>query len=122
MRSHLPLDDQLNRVFYVDGTLCRLVYNRVWERCVLRREPRRIEFDHAVTLIAHGEVLWVPPEEFQRLTASTPSDTVRREHALLCAFLLSPAARRITDAELRTRLLARLNDDEMWLGHGALPR
>jgi hypothetical protein len=121
MRSHLPLDDQLNRVFYDEGSLSRLVYDRKANRCVLRREARHIDFDLAVTLIAHGELLWVPPDGFSRLSADAPVDVVMRERALLCAFLLSPAARRITRMEMRTRLLVRLNEEEAWLAHRALP-
>jgi hypothetical protein len=115
MFSHLPLDDQLNRVFYVDGALCRLVYDQPLGRCVLRREAAHIDFDHAVTLITAGELLWTPPARFERFDAGTSADAVRQEQALLCAFLRSPAGRRISHREMRTRLETRLNDDRAWL-------
>ena len=120
MFSHLPLDDRLNRVFYIDGALWRLVYAPEMGQCVLRREALHIDFNHAVTLIAAGELLWTPPQNFERLGSNTSVDAVEQEHALLCAFLRSPAGRRITRWEVRTRLETRLNDDQAWLTRRAL--
>jgi hypothetical protein len=120
MFSHLPLDDQLNRVFYMEGGLWRLVYAKALGRCVLRREAVHIEFDHAVTLIEAGKLLWTPPEDFECLDVSTSTDAVQQEHALLCAFLRSPAGRRISHWGMRTRLETRLNDDRAWLARRAL--
>jgi hypothetical protein len=120
MLTHLPLDDQLNRVFYIEGGLWRLVYAFALGRCVYRREAPHIELDHAIKLIADGELLWTPPATFERFDAGTPLDEVRTEHALLWAFLRSPAARRITHRGMRTRLEERLSDDRAWLARRAI--
>jgi hypothetical protein len=120
MFSHLPLDDRLNRVFYIEGGLWRLVYAAAWGQCVLRREALHIDFDHAVALITAGELLWTPPDSFEHLGVGTSLDTVQQEHALLGAFLRSPAGRGIAGWELRTRLESRLNDDRAWLARRAL--
>jgi hypothetical protein len=120
MFSHLPLDDQLNLLFYIDGAIWRLVYTRALGRCVLRQEALHIAFDHAVTLIAAGELLWNPPEDFDRLGSDTSLDAVQQEQVLLCAFLRSPAARRISHTGMRARLEERIIDVQAWLAHRAL--
>jgi len=122
MCSHLPLDDQLNRLFYTDGALYRLVYSSPLGRCVLRREVVDIQFYHVVTLITSGEVLWSPPETFDRLDANASIDAVRAEHALLCAFLRSPVGHRLTHKGVRSRLETRLNADRAWLVRHAFSR
>jgi hypothetical protein len=120
MFPYLPLDDQLNRLFYVNGALCRLVYANVLGRCVLRQEVPHIAFDYAVTLIAAGELLWSPPAYFERLDGDTWPEAVQRERDLLGAFLRSPAGRSLSHVETRTRLESRLGDNAAWLVRRAL--
>ena len=122
MFSLLPLDDHLNRIFYVDGALCRLVYSSLLGRCVLRQEASHIEFEHAVSLIAAGELLWNPPDEFERLTADTPLEAVQQEHGLLCAFLRSPAGHRIMSWKSRRWIESRINEDRDWAARRMLAR
>jgi hypothetical protein len=119
MFSHLPLDDLLNHRFYIDEGLWRLVYAHALGQCVLRREAVYIEFGRAVMLIEAGELLWTPPERFEGLGDDSSFEAVRREHALLSAFLNSPAGRRLTRWQMRTRLETRLNDDRAWLARYA---
>jgi hypothetical protein len=87
---------------------------------VLRREVAHIQFADAVTMIARGELLWAPPERFERLTADTSPDAVQREHLLLSAFLRSPAGERVTKWTMRLRLELRNTDDREWLANHAL--
>jgi hypothetical protein len=122
MFSHLPLDDQLNHVFYIDEALWRLVYSNSLKRCVLRQEAKHIDLDRAVALIAAGELLWTPPETFERLGLGTSLDAVQQEHALLCAFLRSPGGCRLPRWGMRTRLEGRITDDRAWLARRALIR
>jgi hypothetical protein len=122
MLSHLPLDDQLNYLFYIDEGVWRLVWAPALGRCVYRREAPEIDFGHAVTLIASGELLWAPPEDFDRLVAETSLEAVQREHTLLSAFLRSPAGHRITQWRARRRLELRLNDARAWLARRTITR
>jgi hypothetical protein len=122
MFSLLPLDDQLNRIFYIDGALFRLMYDAPLGRCVLRREAPHIEFDHAVSLIAAGELLWNPPDEFDRLDADTSLEAVQQEHALLCAFLRSPAGNRVTSWKARRWIESRINEDRDWAARRMIAR
>ena len=115
MYSHLPLDDQLNRVFYFEDALWRLVYAPALGRCVLRREAPYVAIEEAVAQVAAGELLWAPPESFEQLGARTLPETVQQEHDLLCAFLRSPAGRRLPRWGMRTRLEGRISDDRTWL-------
>jgi hypothetical protein len=119
MFSHLPLDDQLNRPFHIDGAIWRLVYDKALGHCALRRVAEHIDFDHAVTLIAAGELLWNPPQSFERLNDSTSLDAVRREPELLCAFLRSPIGRRHPNRSMLKRLEERIIDVQTWLAHRA---
>jgi hypothetical protein len=122
MLTHLPLDDELNQLFYVEGGIWRLVWANALGSCVLRREVVRISFTDAVTMIAHGELLWAPPERFEQLGADTPFDAMKREHLLLCAFLSSPAGQRMTKWTTRRRLELRTSDDQDWLASHTLTR
>jgi hypothetical protein len=122
MLTHLPLDDELNRRFYVEEGLWRLVWANTLGRCVLRREVVHIDFADAVVMIARGEVLWAAPDRFERLTGDTPVDVVQREHLLLCAFLRSPAGQRIAKWTMRRRLQARSSDTQDWLARRTLAR
>lgn len=120
MLTHLPLDDELNQLFYFEEGIWRLVWANTLGGCVLRREKSHIEFADAVLMIARGELLWAPPERFERLNAATPLDVVQREHILLSAFLRSPAGQRITKWTMRRRLELRTSDDRDWLARRAL--
>jgi hypothetical protein len=114
MFSLLPLDDQLNRIFYVDGSLCRLVYSRPLGRCVLQQEVSHIAFDYALTLITSGELLWTPPDVFERPSSDTPLETVQRECALLSAYLRSPSGHRIASWKRRRWFQSRLEEMRDW--------
>jgi hypothetical protein len=110
----LPLDDQLNRLFYLEGAPWRLVYASALGRCVYRREALHMDFNHAVELIAEGALLWTPPDDFERLDEGASLQSVRREQALLNAFLRSPVGHRIDNA-MHSRLAVRLGHDGSWL-------
>jgi hypothetical protein len=120
--THLPLDDELNQLFYFEDGVWRLVWANALGRCVLRRERPHIDLADAVLLIAQGEMLWAPPDRFDRLSATTPLDAVQREHLLLIAFLRSPAGRRLSRWSMRRRLELRVGDDRDWLATHALAR
>jgi hypothetical protein len=120
MLTHLPLDDELNQRFYVDDGVWRLVWANALGDCVLRREKAHLDVVDAVTMIAHGELLWAPPERFEPLAADTPVDEVRREYILLRAFLRSPAGQRLTRWTMRLRLELRTSADQDWLTNRAL--
>jgi hypothetical protein len=122
MLTHLPLDDELNHRFYVEEGLWRLVWANTLGRCVLRREVTHIELDDAVEKIAFGEVLWVPPDRFEPLSAETPIDAVQREHLLLRAYLRSPAGERMRRWTMRRRLEVRSSDTKDWLARRTLTR
>jgi hypothetical protein len=122
MLTHLPLDDELNQLFYFEEGVWRLVWANALGRCVLRRERPRIDLADAAVLIARGELLWVPPDRFERLSPDMPLDAVQREHLLLSTFLRSPAGRRITRWTMRRRLELRVSDDRDWLATHGLAR
>jgi hypothetical protein len=104
MLTHLPLDDELNQVFYVEEGVWRLVWANALGRCVLRREEPHIEFVDAVLMIARGELLWPIPDALPRLEPGTAPDVVQRERILIGAFLGSPAGQRIARWAVRRRL------------------
>jgi hypothetical protein len=104
MLTHLPLDDELNQLFYFEEGIWRLVWANALGRCVLRRERARLEFVEAVVMIARGELLWAPPDPLPRLDAGAAPDVVQRAHILFSAFLHSPAGQRITHWTVRQRL------------------
>jgi hypothetical protein len=115
MLTHLPLDDELNQLFYVEDGIWRLVWANALGCCVLRRETTRIEFVDAVLMIARGELLWAPPDPLPRLDVDSVPDVVQREHILLGAFLCSPAAQRITRWTVRRRLELWTREARQWL-------
>jgi hypothetical protein len=122
MLTHLPLDDELNRLFYAEGGIWRLVWANALGRCVLHRERGQIAFSAAVSMIASGELLWAPPERFERLAAGTRPDDVHREHLLVSAFLRSPAGKHIKRWTARRRLELRASELWHWLTMRALAR
>jgi hypothetical protein len=122
MLSQLPLDDRLNRLFYVNGSICRLIFSRDEGRCALRQEAPSIAFDHALTLIGSGELLWGPPDRFDGLDEDRGRHAVQRECELLRAFLCSPTGRRLSNWALRARVETRLRDLDAWIVRGALSK
>jgi hypothetical protein len=122
MLSQLPLDDRLNRLFYVNGSICRLIFSREEGRCVFRQEAPFMGFEHAMTLISSGALLWGPPDRFDGLDDDRGHYAIRRECELLRAFLRSPAGRHLSSWALRARVEARLRDLDAWLVRGALSR
>lgn len=114
MFAPLPLDDQLNRLFYLEGAPWRLVYAPALGRCVYRREALHIDFDRAIALITGGTLLWNPPDAFERLDEGASLESVRREQALLDALLRSPVGQRL-DQAMHSRLAVRLRNDACWL-------
>jgi hypothetical protein len=122
MLTHLPLDDELNRLFYLEGGIWRLVWASALGCCVLRREEANIEFADAVMKIESGALLWAPSEPFERLDADTAFEVVQREHMLLFAFLRSPTGRRMTKWSARRRLEIRVRETQAWLTNRALTR
>jgi hypothetical protein len=121
MLSLLPLDDQLNHLFYIDGSSCRLVFSRSLGRCVLIREST-IGFDHAVSLIAAGELLWNPPLSFETLSPETRLEKLDHEYALLTALLESPTGRRISSWKIRRWLELRRKENRDWAAQRVLAR
>jgi hypothetical protein len=119
MLSHLPLDDQLNRLFYMEGAPWRLVYAQSLGRCVFRREANHLDIAYAMKLIATGDLLWGPPDDFERLDDDMAPESVQLEHGLLCAFLRSPVGQGV-DRWTQTRLQGRLSDDRDWLARHAV--
>jgi hypothetical protein len=116
MLTHLPLDDELNQLFYFEDGIWRLVWANALGRCVLRRERARVDFAEAVLMIARGNLLWARADEaLPRLEDGTPPDVVRREQLLLGAFLRSPAGRRIARWSMRRSLELWIRDARSWL-------
>jgi hypothetical protein len=115
MLTHLPLDDELNQLFYFEEGTWRLVWANALGRCVLRREAARVEFVEAVLMIVRGDLLWVPPDPLPRLDAGAAPDVVQREALLLRAFLRSPAGQRITRWTARRRLELWIREARQWL-------
>jgi hypothetical protein len=122
MLTHLPLDDELNQLFYLEGGAWRLVWASALGRCVLRREEANIEFADAVMKIERGALLWAPSAPFERLEVDTAFEKVQREHMLLFAFLRSPAGRRMTKWSARRRLEIRARETKDWLRNRELTR
>jgi hypothetical protein len=48
MLARLQLDDRLDRLCYVDGSICRQVFSRDEGRCVSRRDAPHVGFDDAL--------------------------------------------------------------------------
>jgi hypothetical protein len=120
--THLPLDDELNQLFYFEEGIWRLVWANALGRCVMRRETARVEFVEAVLMIARGELLWPLPDMLPRLEAGTAPDMVQRERILISAFLRSPAGQRITRWTVRRRLELWSRDARDWLATHELAR
>lgn len=115
MFSALPLDDLIGRTFYIDGASWRYVYNKALARFALRRTADTIDFNQAIELIASGEMLWTPPEQFDPLRPDVSVDAVQKHIALLDAFRRSPSCADARDWTLPSRVDARLSESRAWL-------
>lgn len=120
MAFGIPLDDEIGRTFYIDGAPWRLVYNRGIRYFALQRVAPAIDLDRALELIASGELLWNPPEQFDALRSDASVEDVRQHVALLDAFRRSPVCADSTDWALLARIDMRLADARSWLARRAL--
>lgn len=120
MTLQLPLDDIVGQTFYIDGAPWRVAYNKALRRFALKRLAPEIALERALELIASGELLWNPPEQFEPLEPDAPVETVQRHVSLLDAFRRSPTCAASTDWVLRARIDARLVESRAWLAGRAL--
>lgn len=120
MFSELPLDDRIGQTFYIAGAAWRYSYNKAIRRFALRRIDAEISFERAVALIASGEMLWEPPERFERFAPDASLETVRQRIALLGAFRRSPWCVESKDWTLLARIDAQLAEGRTWLSRRAL--
>lgn len=120
MSSETPLDDLIGQTFYIDGSLWRYLYSRSVGRFALRRTALNFPLERAVELIASGEVLWTPPQRFDRPAPGDPIESVQQHVALLEAYRQSPACVESSDSMARARIDARLVVLRQWLNRRAL--
>jgi hypothetical protein len=119
MPSELPLDDQIGQTFYIDGALWRFLYNRSLGHFALRRTVADFPLERALTLIASGEILWTPPDRFERTDGMT-MESVQQGIALLEAYRRSPACLESSDWSMRSRIDEQLSESRSWLTRRAL--
>jgi hypothetical protein len=120
MPSDTPLDDLIGQTFYIGGSLWRYLYNTSLRRFALRRTVQNIPLDLAAELIASGEVLWIPPERFDRPGPEDSIESMRQRIALLEAYRQSPACVESDDWTARARIDAQLIVIRHWLTRRAL--
>lgn len=120
MLPALPLDDLIGQHFFIEGAPWRYVYDRQQRRFALRRLAPSIEFERALELIASGDLLWSPPEEFESLRPDAPIEAVQQHIALLDAFRRSPLFADSRDWALPARIDARISESRAWLTRRAL--
>jgi hypothetical protein len=120
MYSAIPLDDLIGQTFFIDGAPWRYVYNKALRRFALRRTAPSIDFDKALEMIACGEMLWMPPEQFEPFRADVTVDAVQKHLALLDAFRRSPMYAESKDWTLPARVDARITESRAWLTRRAL--
>jgi hypothetical protein len=120
MLSPLPLDDLIGQSFYIDGAVWRYLYNKSIRRFALRRTQLEISFELALEQIASGELLWSPPERFERVPSNAPMDVVQQRVALLESFRRSPGYVDSIDWTMRARIDAQLTESRNWLTRRAL--
>jgi hypothetical protein len=121
MFSDLPLDDLIGQTFYIDGAVWRYLYNKGIRRFALKRVEPEIAFERALELISTGELLWNPPERFEKLGPDASMESVQQRVAILEAFRRSPACIDSTDWAMRARVDAQLTESRNWLTRRALP-
>jgi hypothetical protein len=120
MLSATPLDDLIGQTFYIEGAPWRYLYNKELGRFALKRLAPSIEFEHALALIASGELLWTPPEQFESLRADVTIEAVQKHLALLDAFRRSPSYVDSKEWALPARIDARISESRAWLTRRAL--
>jgi hypothetical protein len=120
MFSALPLDDLIGQTFYIDGAVWRYLYNKSIRRFALKRVDPDIPFERALELISSGELLWNPPERFEKLGPDVSMERVQQRVAILEAFRRSSACVDSTDWEMRARVDAQLAESRNWLTRRAL--
>ena len=120
MLPALPLDDLIGRHFFIEGAPWRYLYDKQLRRFALKRLAPSIEFERALELIAAGELLWAPPEEFESLHPDTSIEAVQQHVALLDAFRRSPLFADSRDWALPARIDARISESRAWLTRRAL--
>jgi hypothetical protein len=120
MLPALPLDDLIGQHFFIEGAPWRYVYDAQLRRFALKRLAPSIEFERALELIAAGEMLWAPPEEFESLRPDISIEAVQQHVALLDAFRRSPLFAESKDWALPARIDARISESRAWLTRRAL--
>jgi|1186.fasta_scaffold1186122_2 hypothetical protein len=120
MLPALPLDDLIGQTFFIEGAPWRYLYDGQARRFALKRLAPSIEFERALELIASGELLWAPPEEFESLRPDVSVEAVQRHIALLDAFRRSPLFADSKDWALPARIDARISESRAWLTRRAL--
>lgn len=120
MLPAIPLDDLIGQTFYIEGAPWRYLYNKELRRFALKRLAPSIELERALELIASGELLWVPPEQFEPLRGDVTIEAVQRHLVLLDAFRRSPSYVEAKDWALPARIDARISESRAWLTRRAL--
>jgi hypothetical protein len=93
---------------------------RVVSRTALRRTVPNFPADLAAELIVSGEVLWAPPERFDRPHPTDSIESVRQRVTLLEAYRQSPTCIESSDWTERARIDAALIVLRHWLTRRAL--
>jgi hypothetical protein len=120
MHSAIPLDDLIGQTFYIDGALWRYLYNENLHRFALRRTVARLPFEHALDLIASGEVLWTPPDRVELPSADLSTETVQERIALMEAYRKSPVGMDSTDWTTHSVIDEQLTLFRNWLARRTL--
>jgi hypothetical protein len=115
MPSELPLDDRIGQTHYIGGCLWRYLYNTSIGRFALRRTVPDFPLDLAVELLVSGEVLWTPPEPFDRPGPNDTIESMRLRVTLLEAYRQSPACVESSDWMARARIDAQIAALRQWL-------
>ncbi len=115
-----PLDDLIGQTFFIEGAPWRYLYNKELRRFALWRLAPSIEFERALELIASGQMLWTPPEQFESLRGDVTIEAVQKHLALLDAFRRSPSYADAKDWSLPARIDARISESRAWLTRRAL--
>jgi hypothetical protein len=120
MKPAIPLDDLIGQTHYIDGALWRYLYDRRIDRFALKRTVVGFPLDHALELIASGEILWSPPDRIERPRADLPMRVVQERVALMEAFKKSPTYVDSTDWTMHALLDEQLVILRTWLTLRAL--
>jgi hypothetical protein len=120
MHPEIPLDDLIGQTFYIGGSLWRYLYNTSLRRFALQRTVPDFPFHLAAELIASGEVLWTPPQRFDRPHPMDSIEAIQQRVALLEAYRQSPSCVESSDWMARARIDAQLIVLRHWLTRRAL--